>query len=75
MAAQWLDALLERLELLREHPEQGRMVPEWGEPSIREVLSTPYRIIYEVLPDRVEVLTLSHERQLLQRERPNVTDW
>ena len=75
VAAQWFDSLVERLELLRELPEQGRMVPEWGEPSIREILHTPYRIVYEVLPDRVEVLTLSHERQWLQRVRPSGTDW
>jgi len=65
VAVKWFDTLVERLELLKELPEQGRLVPEWGAPGIREVIHSPYRIIYEVYPDRVEILTLSHERQLL----------
>lgn len=73
VADQWFDSLVERLDLLRELPEQGRVVPEWGEPSIREVIHTPYRIIYEVHADRVEILTLSHERQLRHRERTSGT--
>lgn len=65
VALRWLDALVDRIELLKELPEQGRIVPEWGDPQIREVIHSPYRIIYEVFPDRVEVLTLSHDRQIL----------
>jgi plasmid stabilization system protein ParE len=69
-AEAWFDALVARLDLLRDSPEQGRVVPEWRESTIREVLHSPYRIIYEVHQDRVEILTLSHERQLLQRRDP-----
>jgi plasmid stabilization system protein ParE len=32
---------------------------------VREVFHEPYRIIYEVLEDRIEILTLSHFRQQL----------
>ena len=59
------DGLIERIELLRELPEQGRVVREWYEESVREILWEPYRVIYEVHDDRVEVLTLSHARQQL----------
>lgn len=65
VAVRWFDALVERIELLKELPEQGRIVPEWGDPQIREVIHSPSRIIYEVFPDRVEILTLSHDRQIL----------
>jgi toxin ParE1/3/4 len=65
VAVNWFDALVDRIELLKDLPEQGRVVPEWGEPQVREVIHSPYRIIYEVFPDRVEILTLSHERQIL----------
>ena len=68
-AERWLAGLLERVELLRELPEQGRVVPEWDEPTVREILFEPYRVVYEVCPDRVEVITLSHFRQLLPPER------
>lgn len=70
VAGEWLESLLSRVDLLRESPEQGRVVPEWGESTIREVIHSPYRVIYEVHPDRVEVLTLSHERQDLRARPP-----
>jgi len=68
-AERCLTGLLERVELLRTLPEQGRVVPEWDEPTVREILFDPYRVVYEVFPDRVEVITLSHFRQQLPLER------
>ncbi len=59
----WLEGLIDRIELLREFPKQGRLVPEWGEESLREVFHEPYRVVYEIFEDRVEILTLSHARQ------------
>jgi plasmid stabilization system protein ParE len=67
---EWFDGLMRRVELLRDLPEQGRVVPEWHEDSVREVFHEPYRVIYEVFDDRLEVLTLSHFRQRLPSEPP-----
>lgn len=36
------------------------MVPEWGDEAVREALHEPFRVIYEVFPDHVEILVLSH---------------
>ena len=41
-------ALLDKVKLLREHPLLGRIVPERGEPSLREIIHHPYRIVYPV---------------------------
>jgi toxin ParE1/3/4 len=62
---EWFDALVERVELIRDLPEQGRVVPEWHEPSVREVFHEPYRVIYEVSDEHLEILTMSHFRQEL----------
>ncbi len=62
-ALAWLDGLVERTELLRELPVQGRVVPEWGEETVREVMYDPYRVVYEIRDDRIEILVLSHYRQ------------
>jgi toxin ParE1/3/4 len=43
----------------------GRRVPEYGRDDIRELLERPYRIIYVLLPNRVDVLAVMHYRQLL----------
>jgi plasmid stabilization system protein ParE len=65
---EWLEGLVRRVELLRDLAEQGRVVPEWHDPSVREVLHEPYRVIYEVFADHIEILTLSHFRQELPPE-------
>jgi len=41
-------------------------VPELDDPSVRELLLSPYRVIYEVFPERVAVLRIIHaSRDLL----------
>ncbi|MGD9890819.1 MAG: type II toxin-antitoxin system RelE/ParE family toxin [Dehalococcoidia bacterium] len=45
---------------LEEFPLSGRVVPEYGEQSIREVIVRPYRIFYEVEGDRVRILAVHH---------------
>ena len=67
-ALAWLDGLVSRLELVREFPDQGRVVPEWSSASVREVYYSPCRVIYEVFPDRIEILLLHHQRQEMPAE-------
>lgn len=67
---EWFDALVRRVELLRDLPDQGRVAPEWHESSVRELFHEPYRVIYEVFDDRIEILTLSHFRQELPPQPP-----
>ena len=45
---------------LAEFPGLGRVVPELGRNEIREVLVGRYRIIYRLLGDEVDILTLHH---------------
>lgn len=71
-AVEWYEGLISRIELLRELPEQGRVVSEWHEPTVREILYKPYRIIYEVFEDHVEIITLSHFRQELPPDRNQI---
>jgi toxin ParE1/3/4 len=69
-SVEWLEALVQRVELLRDLPEQGRVVPEWHESSVREVFHEPYRVIYEVSEERLAILTLSHFHQELPHQPP-----
>lgn len=43
----------------------GRQVPEYRDENVLELVIAPYRVIYAVLPDRIDVLTVMHARQLL----------
>jgi len=55
--------IIEKSEKLNLFPEVGRVVPEIGDPNIRELLIYSYRLLYEVFPDKVEVLALIHSKR------------
>ena len=50
--------LIDRTLSLGTFPERGRMVPEIGDPAVREIIHRPFRIIYEIFPDQVVVYLL-----------------
>ena len=64
-AASFVRRLKMSVDRLRRFPESGQIVPEIGNPKIREVIYGSYRIIYELSPNRVEILTVFHGARLL----------
>jgi len=55
---------------LREFPRSGRVVQEIGRDNIREVIIQNYRVIYRLLPEKVEILTVHHGARLLEAFEP-----
>jgi plasmid stabilization system protein ParE len=55
----------QRLQAARRQPDMGKQVPEKDDPTIRELVSPPYRIFYRSRTDCIEVLAIVHGRQLL----------
>jgi toxin ParE1/3/4 len=49
-------------------------VPEYDRDDIREVLEYPYRVIYRVLPERVDILAVIHGARRLP-ETPSAQEW
>jgi toxin ParE1/3/4 len=49
--------ILDQTRLLEIFPQAGRILPEGGRPSVREIQYPPWRIIYE-LPDNDLVVIL-----------------
>jgi plasmid stabilization system protein ParE len=45
-------------ERLIQFPEIGRIVPEVGEPRLRELIVRPFRVVYRVRVDLVEIVTV-----------------
>ncbi len=70
-AARTIERLLDRAERMVAFPQSGRVVPEYEQENIREIIEPPYRIIYYTLPDRIDVLTVMHGARLL-REIPGL---
>ena len=50
--------LIDRALSVATFPERGRVVPEIGEPSVREIIHGAYRIIYELSADRETIYVL-----------------
>jgi toxin ParE1/3/4 len=48
------------VDRLEEFPRSGRMVPEVGRPSVREIIVQSYRVIYRLSDDRVQILFIHH---------------
>jgi plasmid stabilization system protein ParE len=65
-----VDRITRRTETLGDTPLLGPEVPEYADESIREVLEHPYRILYRVSPDRIEVLAVVHGARRLPRTPP-----
>jgi addiction module RelE/StbE family toxin len=66
-AATWVDRLVDRAEKAAVAPRVGRVVPEVGNPEIREVFVRTYRIIYRIEADRILVLTVFEGHRRLKR--------
>ncbi|MEK7696899.1 MAG: type II toxin-antitoxin system RelE/ParE family toxin [Pseudomonadota bacterium] len=60
--------LLARARQLTTAPLSGRQVPDYPRQGLRELLERPYRIIYRITTERIEILTVMHYRQLLPRK-------
>lgn len=60
-----LARLADRAEQFSLFPRSGRIVPEYEREDIREVIIRPYRVIYRLKPDRIDVLAVVHSRQIL----------
>lgn len=55
-----VDRVTRRSQQIRDFPLSGRIVPEFEAPQIREVIEGPYRIIYYIKPDQIDVLAVIH---------------
>ena len=64
--------IVETAETISNFPELGRVVPEIGNPAIRERFAYSYRIIYRIESERVLVAAVIHGSRLLQPFVPRV---
>jgi plasmid stabilization system protein ParE len=67
-AMAWLELILDAGASLTEFPNRGRIVPESAREDVRELIISPYRLIYRRDADDVTITMVSHERRLLGTE-------
>ncbi len=68
VALKVVDRVTARSQTLTGVPNLGRKVPEFDRNDVRELLENPYRIIYKIKSDQIDVLTVMHYRQVLPQD-------
>jgi len=63
-----VDRITRRSEQIAEHPLSGRKVPEYEAEDIRELIEKPYRIIYRIKQDQIDVVAVIHGARILPDE-------
>ena len=53
------------IEALADHPDMGRIVPEFDQPFLRELIWPPFRIVYRRDPKHVRVVRVWRSERLL----------
>ena len=59
-------AIIEHIQTLKENPEIGRVVPEFGETKIRELIHPPFRIVYLREQRSVHIVRVWRSERLLE---------
>ncbi|HEY0261823.1 MAG TPA: type II toxin-antitoxin system RelE/ParE family toxin [Chitinophagales bacterium] len=65
-AEKQVQKFFEAVEVLHEHPQIGKPVPEYNHKNIREILVGKYRIIYVLKTEtHIDIVTVHHSARLL----------
>lgn len=67
-AKQMVDRITRRTVQIGEQPLSGRIVPEYEAEDIRELIEKPYRIIYRIKTEQIDVLAVIHSARLMPDE-------
>jgi len=57
--------IFQRIETLIDHPDIGRIVPEFEQAFLRELIHPPYRIVYRHDTKRVRIVRVWRSERLL----------
>ena len=60
-----VEEVFQRVQALADHPDMGRVVPEFDQPFLRELIHPPFRAVYRRDPRRVRIVRVwRSERRL-----------
>ena len=72
-ASQFAKKVIALIEDLPVFPERGRVVPEYADPDLREILHQNYRIVYRLKSEVIEIVLITHSARLIQNLLGNDT--
>ena len=59
-------AIVEHIETLSAHPDIGRVVPEFNDDSIRELIHSPFRVVYLSEIESIKIIRVWRSERLLK---------
>ena len=65
--------VFQRVETLVDHPDIGRVVPEFEQPFLRELIHPPFRIVYRYDAKRVRIVRVWRSERLLHLDPDSKT--
>ncbi len=60
-----VSGILEKAEVLQDHPDIGRVVPEFGQKWLRELIHPPFRIVYKRQAGAVKIVRVWRSERVL----------
>ena len=69
-AVEWAEKLFDLVGRLQSFPDRGRMVPELGQASIRELIYGDYRVVYKIEGAKIGILTVRHGKRRFEVSEP-----
>ena len=58
--------LFNSVDILEQHPFAGRVVPEFNNKNIRELIRGSYRVVYKIINEiNIDIITIHHSARLL----------
>lgn len=65
VGARLVEEVFQHVRALADHPDMGRVVPEFDQPFLREIIYPPFRIVYRRDPQRVRIVRVWRSERLL----------
>ena len=66
-ARDWAKSIFDSIKSLENFPSLGRIVPEYSEDTIREIIKGQYRIVYKInqFEEEIYIVTIHHSNRLM----------
>lgn len=62
-----VNRLFDSVDILEIYPHSGKIVPEFKDESIRELIKGSYKIVYQIVDDnRIDILTVHNCARLIE---------
>jgi addiction module RelE/StbE family toxin len=65
-ASRFVEKLISRVDQLETNPKSGRIVPEFNNETLRELIEGNYRIIYKTDSDFIGIVRVHHSARQLK---------